>query len=66
MNVFSEFYKVAGTARHARIVENAIEAVSEDMGAVLVAAKRDLVWLKRSRNSKQDQADIERLTNEDT
>jgi hypothetical protein len=56
---------VAGTARHARIVENAIEAVSEDMGAVRVAAKRDLVWLKRSRNSKQDQADLERLTRED-
>ena len=55
---------VAGTARHARIVENAIEAISEDMGVVRVAAKRDLVWLKRSRNSKQDQADIERLTHE--
>lgn len=27
----------------------------------MLADKKDLIWLKRSRNSKQDQADLERL-----
>ncbi len=30
----------------------------------VVGGKDDLVWLKRFRNSKQDQADIENLENE--
>lgn len=47
----------------ARIIEDAIEAES-DQGNVRIAAKEDLIWLKRFRNSKQDQADIERLENE--
>ncbi len=29
-----------------------------------VAEKSDIIWLKRKRNSLQDQADIERLENE--
>ncbi len=29
-----------------------------------VASKSDLIWLKRKRNSKQDQADLERLEHE--
>jgi hypothetical protein len=42
------------------IIQNAVEAESEE-GRVMLADKKDLIWLKRSRNSKQDQADIERL-----
>ena len=43
-----------------RIIQNAVEAESEE-GRVMLADKKDLIWLKRLRNSKQDQADIERL-----
>ncbi len=43
-----------------RIIEDALEADSEE-GRVMVANKKDLIWLKRTRDSKQDQADIERL-----
>jgi hypothetical protein len=30
----------------------------------MLANKKDLIWLKRTRNSKQDQADIEKLEND--
>jgi hypothetical protein len=43
-----------------RIVQDAVAADSEE-GRVMVANKKDLIWLKRSRDSKQDQADIEKL-----
>ena len=43
-----------------RIIQNAVEAESEE-GRVMIADKNDLIRLKRSRDSKQDQADIERL-----
>ena len=46
-----------------RIITNAVVAESEN-GQVRVAAKEDIIWLKSFRNSKQDQADIERLRNE--
>ena len=46
-----------------RIIQNAVEAESEE-GRVMLADKKDLIWLKRSSDSKQDQADIERLENE--
>lgn len=42
------------------IILDAVEAESEE-GRVIVANKKDLVWLKKTRDSKQDQADIERL-----
>jgi hypothetical protein len=42
------------------IIRNAVEAESEE-GRVMLANRRDLIWLKRTRDSKQDQADIERL-----
>lgn len=56
---------VAGDDRHEQIITNAIEAESEGTGTVRVANKRDLIWLKQNRNSKQDRADIERLQNEE-
>jgi predicted nucleotidyltransferase len=43
-----------------KIIRNAVEAESEE-GRVMLANKNDLIWLKRTRDSKQDQADIERL-----
>jgi len=42
------------------IIRNAVEAESEE-GSLMVANKRDLIWLKRTRDSKQDRADIEKL-----
>jgi predicted nucleotidyltransferase len=45
------------------IIRNAVEAESEE-GRVMVANKKDLIRLKRSRDSKQDQADIEKLEND--
>ena len=56
---------VAGDRRHEQIIANAIEAESEETGVVRVASRSDLIWLKRNRNSKQDQADIERLEDEE-
>ena len=46
-----------------RIIRNAEEAESEE-GKVMLASKRDLIWLKRTRDSKRDQADIEKLEDE--
>ncbi len=46
-----------------KIINNSLEAESEE-GRVIVANKKDLIFLKKSRFSKQDQADIERLENE--
>ena len=43
-----------------RIIQDAVEAESEE-GRVMVANKKDLIRLKRTRDSKQDQADIEKL-----
>jgi len=50
----------AGEERHIEIVENAIVEQTE-FGAVRIATREDLIWLKRIRNSKQDIADIEAL-----
>ncbi len=46
-----------------KIISNALEAESEE-GRVIVASKKDLIFLKKGRGSKQDQADIERLEDE--
>jgi predicted nucleotidyltransferase len=43
-----------------RIIQDAVEAKSEE-GKVMLANKKDLIRLKRARNSKQDQVDIENL-----
>ena len=42
------------------IIRNAVEAESEQ-GRVMLANKHDLIWLKKTRDWKQDQADIEKL-----
>jgi hypothetical protein len=46
-----------------RIILDAVEAVSEE-GRVMLANKKDLIWLKMTRDLKQDQADIEKLEND--
>jgi hypothetical protein len=45
------------------VIRNAVKAESEE-GKVALANKKDLIWLKKTRNSKQDQADIEKLKND--
>ena len=57
---------VAGDDRHERIITDALQAEAEGKGIVKVANKADLIWLKRQRNSKQDQADIARLSYEES
>jgi predicted nucleotidyltransferase len=42
------------------VIQNAVDAESQE-GKIMLANKKDLIWLKRSRDSKQDQADIEKL-----
>lgn len=42
------------------IIRNAVAAQSAE-GTVMVADRHDLIWLKRTRDSKQDQADIDKL-----
>ena len=55
---------VAGDRDNQRIIDNALDANSEKWGVIKVATKEDLIRLKRRRNSKQDQVDIERLMDE--
>lgn len=51
---------IAGNTKHVDIIRKALSAQGEH-GIVHVAKKTDIIWLKRQRNSLQDQADIERL-----
>ena len=50
--------------RFGGVIERAIVAESDQCGQVRVAEKEDLVWLKRLRNSEQDQLDIKKLQDE--
>ena len=54
---------VAGDKKHLEIIANALIAEGKH-GIAHIAGKSDIIWLKRQRNSLQDQADIERLENE--
>ena len=51
---------IAGDQALREITANAIEARSE-YGVARIGRKNDIIWLKKQRNSLQDQADIERL-----
>lgn len=55
---------VAKTEEVKRVIRDAVEAESEH-GRVVLANKKGLVWLKGLRDSKQDQADIEKLEDEE-
>ena len=47
--------------RHRDIIKRAVVEESGS-GSVSIARKEDLIWLKRLRNSDQDQVDIKRLS----
>lgn len=49
--------------RHKEIINNAIVEETE-YGLTCIASRKDLIWMKRLRNSKQDVADIEALEND--
>ena len=51
---------VARDEESRRIILDAVEAESEE-GKIMVVSRKDLIWLKGLRDSKQDQADIEKL-----
>lgn len=51
---------VANDEEVRRIIQDAVGAESEE-GRMMVANKKDLIRLKKARDSKQDQADIEKL-----
>ena len=55
---------LASDDEHLRIIEDAIRAESE-IGPVPVAARQDIIWMKRSRNSDQDRVDIKELEEND-
>lgn len=50
----------ANMKRTRQIINNSLHAESV-YGSVRVASKEDLIWMKRQRNSDQDQVDIKRL-----
>jgi hypothetical protein len=52
---------VAGTREQEEMIDRAEIAESEALGQVRVVRRQDLIRLKRARNSKLDQADIEAL-----
>lgn len=47
-----------------RIIRDAVDAESDE-GRAKIASRKDLIWLKRMRDSKQDQADIGKLEDEE-
>ena len=49
--------------RHREIIQNSI-ADESPAGTVRLANRADLIWMKRLRNSKQDEADIDNLEHE--
>jgi hypothetical protein len=55
---------VAETDEVRKVIRECIEAKSEE-GSVRIASRKDLIWLKKMRDSKQDQADIEKLEHEE-
>jgi hypothetical protein len=55
---------LAKTDEVRKIILEYIKAESEE-GRVRIASKKNLIWLKRKRDSKQDQADIEKLEDEE-
>lgn len=50
----------ANEKRSKQIIKNALEAESEQ-GIVRVATKKDLIWMKKQRDSDQDKVDIKKL-----
>jgi hypothetical protein len=55
---------LANDEEHFKIIQDAVPAESS-VGQVPVAAKRDIIWMKRSRDSDQDRVDISELEKND-
>ena len=55
---------LANDDEHLRVIRNAVLAEST-AGEVPVAARRDIIWMKKSRNSDQDRVDISELEEND-
>ena len=60
----SEYHEIRrdplNSERSQQIIQNALNTESE-YGTVRVASIKDLIWMKRNRNSDQDQVDIKML-----
>jgi len=54
----------ANEKRSKQIISNALKAESE-RGIIRLAQKKDLIWMKRQRNSAQDKVDIKKLKSTD-
>jgi hypothetical protein len=54
----------ANTSEHRGVIANALKAESK-AGIVRVATRKDIVWMKKSRNSDQDRVDIRELENDE-
>ena len=55
---------IAGADDVKRIIRESVEAESVT-GRVKIAGRKDLIWLKKMRGSKQDLADLEKLEDEE-
>ena len=55
---------IAETEETKAIIRDSVEAESEE-GKIKLASRENLIWLKKKRGSKQDQADIEKLEDEE-
>jgi hypothetical protein len=55
---------MANDDAHLRVIQNAVRAESS-AGVVPVATGRDIIWMKKSRNSDQDRVDISDLEEND-
>jgi len=55
---------LASDDEHLRVIQDAVFAEST-VGRVPVAARRDIIWMKKSRNSDQDRVDISELEEND-
>lgn len=54
----------ADNSKYKKIIANAKIAQSDSLGQIRVVSKEDLIRMKKIRNSKLDQADIEALRND--
>lgn len=50
--------------RFTRDIDLLVDEAESEEGKVMVVNRKDLIWLKSMRDSKQDQADIEKLEND--
>ncbi|MCX7044645.1 MAG: hypothetical protein NTX50_04040 [Candidatus Sumerlaeota bacterium] len=54
---------LANADEHKQVIANAIPTEFQ-AGTARIASKKDIIWMKKSRNSDQDKADIQELEND--